>query len=843
MSVTSSACVYVAESRSGSLWENRDDPFAAPPSEKVTARLAFVNANRPAKKGDKVTGGVQWGCVGFRRDHGRRARFTTPIGGSMAQGAATSSALMSAVDQRGHIYLFDLEANKYWLIARTGISGTAVALGVAKPNELIVGLSDRAVHCYNMDTGAPVAKLTSHHENIVTRISVHPSRPRVLTSSASESVLWDTLDWSRRHVLTGVDAVGVNQTEFSPSGDMIVANFRDDSIVLWDSETLDQIWKITPDDLVGLDDDVVGGLSSFSLSSDGKLMVTGGWGIIHVWNVEEQRLQREIIDERLQTGIVQMEFAARTTLLVVLNAQGRIIIFDAISNFSKGVGLKPAKNFTISSDGLILSTLPINSPSFITLWSVETLLRAPSPSEDDYANMSVTHSRRVSGASSPATSIRSGAATPTRNRQEDRRLSGASASRIPMPVRSNSVSSASGNRPNRLSGPPSIPRNLSNTANSTRSRNSLSGARPQSIRDTYSNRRMSDAPGPSRSGNSGSRSNIQYREYLNASPTPTDASSEANRSVLDSDIDLTHNGNPEMNRKSLVEILEKRGRFPRDYRTLIWRFLLVLPQNQDAFRDLVSQGTHSCIDRFRERFSMQNRKLQLAMERMISLLVHWNPAFEELDYMPYLVFPFVKMMGDDLFACFELVATLLSNWCQGWWNQFPSAPKLFLEKLDELLSEHDLELLEHFRSHVIPNEIYGWIPLQSLFSEVLCKEDWARLWDHCFTRPPSFIYFFAVALLIGCRDTLLNLRTEEEFEEILHQPQQVRLLDLIDLANRIEEDTGTETSPFAYHNPFTAMPPGNYPDLNQSSSRRESRLRSQILLDEVELLRDRLGAL
>jgi hypothetical protein len=109
-----------------------------------------VNATRPAKKGDKVTNGVQWGCVGFRRDHGRRARFTTPLGGSAAQGAATSAALMSAVDQRGHIYLFDLEANKYWLIARTGISGTAVALGVAKPNELIVGLSDRAVHCYNM---------------------------------------------------------------------------------------------------------------------------------------------------------------------------------------------------------------------------------------------------------------------------------------------------------------------------------------------------------------------------------------------------------------------------------------------------------------------------------------------------------------------------------------------------------------------------------------------------------------------------------------------------------------------------------------------------------------------
>jgi hypothetical protein len=67
----------------------------------------------------------------------------------------------------------------------------------------------------------------------------------------------------------------------------------------------------------------------------------------------------------------------------------------------------------------------------------------------------------------------------------------------------------------------------------------------------------------------------------------------------------------------------------------------------------------------------------------------------------------------------------------------------------------------------------------------------------------------------------------------------VRLLDLIDLAKRIEEATGTETSPFAYHNPFTPIPVGNYPDLNQSSSRRESRLRSQILLEEVELLRNR----
>jgi WD40 repeat protein len=800
----------------------------------VTARLAVVNASRPAKKGDKVTGGVQWGCIGFRRDHGRRARFTSTPGG---QSASTSTALLAAVDQRGHIYLFDMDANKYKLIARTGISGTAVALGVAKPNELIVGLSDRAVHCYNIETGAPIAKLTSHHENIVARISVHPSQPRVLTSSISETVLWDTLDWTRRQVLTGVDSVGVNQTEFSPSGDLIIANFRDDTLVMWNSETLEQVWKLTPDDFAVLDDESLGGITCFSMSSDGKLLATGGWGMINVWNVADQTVRREIIDERLQCGIVQMEFAARTTLLFVLNAQGRIIIFDAVSSFSKSVGLKPAKYYAISSDGLILSTLPINSPSFITMWSVETLLRAPSPTEEDFANMStMSHSRRTSGASSPVIGPRSGAATPT-HRSDDRRLSGASASRVPLRSTTSTVS-----RSNRLSGQPSVPRNV--TGGSMRSRNSLSGtaSRPSLGRDALSSRRMSDAPTRTITSST-SRTAVQRREQLNASPTPTDASNDANRSVLDSDIDLTQSGNPELARENLVEILEKRGRFPRDYRTLIWRFLLRLPQNQETFRYLVSKGTHPCVERFRERFSMQNRKLQLAMERMVSLLVHWHPEFETLDYMPYLVFPFVKMMGDDLLSCFELVTTLMLNWGQGWWERFPNPPKTHLQKLDELLDIHDVELLEHFRSHVIPNEIYGWIPLQSLFSEVLCKEDWARLWDHCFTREPSFLYFFAAALLIGCRDTLLSLRTEEEFEDMLHQPQPVNVLDLVDLAKRLEAATPIESSPFAYHTPFTPLPAGEYPSPIRNSARRSSQLRARAIKEEMELLRSRLSAI
>ena len=51
------------------------------------------------------------------------------------------------------------------------------------------------------------------------------------------------------------------------------------------------------------------------------------------------------------------------------------------------------------------------------------------------------------------------------------------------------------------------------------------------------------------------------------------------------------------------------------------------------------------------------------MKRVLSALAYWSPIFEGLEYLPSLVFPFVKVFEGDLFSGVEVVMTVLSEFC------------------------------------------------------------------------------------------------------------------------------------------------------------------------------------
>ena len=59
---------------------------------------------------------------------------------------------LATVDQRGSVYLFHMNANRYALMARTGVAGTAVSFAPGARNELFVTFADASIHIYS--TGA-----------------------------------------------------------------------------------------------------------------------------------------------------------------------------------------------------------------------------------------------------------------------------------------------------------------------------------------------------------------------------------------------------------------------------------------------------------------------------------------------------------------------------------------------------------------------------------------------------------------------------------------------------------------------------------------------------------------
>ena len=52
----------------------------------------------------------------------------------------------------------------------------------------------------------------------------------------------------------------------------------------------------------------------------------------------------------------------------------------------------------------------------------------------------------------------------------------------------------------------------------------------------------------------------------------------------------------------------------------------------------------------------------LCICRTVSALAHWSPLFGETDYLPMLTFPFVKLFQNNQLICFEMLATVLSEY-------------------------------------------------------------------------------------------------------------------------------------------------------------------------------------
>ncbi|RKO83636.1 WD40-repeat-containing domain protein [Blyttiomyces helicus] len=175
-------------------------------------------------------------------------------------------------------------SSSFWLVARIGVSGTCIAFNVVRRRELIVGMSDNSLHCYNIDTCQLIAKLPSYHNSEPQHISVHPHAALAISCARSEAILWDTEVWERKRLLLGSPSA-IQQATFSPNGETIITSFADGNIIVWTTESFTMQWKITLEQLAGSLDEVAADaarllsaprVAYFALSRSGELLVYAG---------------------------------------------------------------------------------------------------------------------------------------------------------------------------------------------------------------------------------------------------------------------------------------------------------------------------------------------------------------------------------------------------------------------------------------------------------------------------------------------------------------------------------------------------------------------------------------
>ncbi|XP_070574109.1 TBC1 domain family member 31-like [Ptychodera flava] len=296
----------------------------------------------------------------------------------------------------------------------------------------------------------------------------------------------------------------------------------------------------------------------------------------------------------------------------------------------------------------------------------------------------------------------------------------------------------------------------------------------------------------------------------------------------------------------LLSILKGYGEYPSKYRMFIWRSIVRLPENHAAYSSLIDKGTHIAWATVHEQYPIKSRKLLRVLQRTLSGLAHWSAIFGETDYLPLLAFPFVKLFQNNQLVCFEVVATILLNWCQHWFEFFPNPPINVLSMVENVLAYHDKEVLQHFVRYNITTQIYAWPLLETLFSEVLTKDEWLKLWDNVFSNHPSFLLITVVAYVICSRQALLQCTNKEDFEYFFHHRNSIDIGAVLKEAYHIQDATPDDIHPVRMLEDFKPLTKGQYPVFNKYPKfivDYQAQERERIRHDEIEYLRQKQTAM
>ena len=297
-----------------------------------------------------------------------------------------------------------------------------------------------------------------------------------------------------------------------------------------------------------------------------------------------------------------------------------------------------------------------------------------------------------------------------------------------------------------------------------------------------------------------------------------------------------------LNVPNLTRFLKKYGQYPAAHRTLVWRVILRLPENEKSFAGLVSRGVHPNFENLYDQYPIRERRVFKRLQGLCSQLTHWNAVFGDLDYIPQLVLPFVVMFAADELSALETVMTILVWWGRSWHATFPNPPVHITDTFDILLDKHDPNLRAHFYGLHVPPGIISWKLLSTLFSELIPSTEWQVLMDHLFTHIEDYtlIYVVPIALMKLLRPSLLSATSSRQLIAFLRQPQTIDIERLLKLLRQLHSETSSHLLAACY----TGIPENEKSEVKTPSRNKQKAIQLNLSNQERDLLnaRDSVGA-
>eukprot|EP00347_Sterkiella_histriomuscorum_P023854 403333155 len=313
---------------------------------------------------------------------------------------------------------------------------------------------------------------------------------------------------------------------------------------------------------------------------------------------------------------------------------------------------------------------------------------------------------------------------------------------------------------------------------------------------------------------------------------------------------MTQSQMAQFNMPKLKQMLKQFGEYPEKYRFLTWKYLLDLPLNKETFSNLVRRGIHPAFKNLHKSYPIAQHRLYNKLVRTLSALGHWCPIFLDVEFLPSIVFPFIKTIPNDDLMVFELIMCLIVQYMQTWFEAFPSDPLAPLTAIDQIIENENEPLLVHLKSHSFSANIYAWPLIKNLFTEILSKDDWLKFIDHLFTykEDPEILIYFAAAFLLQSKGALMNIQSAEELHNFQQSPTGIPFKKIMSLAFKLHQKhsqqvfTGhiSQNLPLIKNDPNTPQFSGEYPVFNRYPEHivmNSQKTRQKIAQEEEEILR------
>jgi len=220
-------------------------------------------------------------------------------------------------------------------------------------------------------------------------------------------------------------------------------------------------------------------------------------------------------------------------------------------------------------------------------------------------------------------------------------------------------------------------------------------------------------------------------------------------------------------KERLLAFLDVHDNFPERFREQVYRQLLRLPRNEQAFNTLVNMGLHPLATSQLQAYHLSDSRLRQRLSRVVHVLANWCEALACSSFLPSFAFPWVKFFGRDDCLAAETCIMFFLNWAHNWFQFWPSPPVHLLANLERLLFAKDSQLFRHLDKLGLTPQDYMWPLLRSVFSEVLDRNSWLHIMDHILIKPTSFIYCVLIALLVHSRAAIMSLKSPSQMNLFL----------------------------------------------------------------------------